>query len=139
MHRQLYVPPSCADCYSYATSTYRIIEDTVDWKTARNSCYNFGGKLVELETKEENEFIKDTLTYRNADATYYLGGYMFNANDGIRWITTPSQAMTFTDWAAGEPNNPITELCLGSYGPFKYQWIDLPCNWLKSYICEFQE
>ncbi|XP_071123409.1 C-type lectin domain family 4 member A-like [Mytilus edulis] len=104
-----------------------------------NNCYNFGGKLVELETKEENDFIKDTLTNRNADALYFLGGYKFNANDGIRWINTPGQAMTFTDYAANEPNSPTTELCLGSYRHMKFQWVDIPCNWLKSYICEFQE
>ncbi|CAG2206481.1 unnamed protein product [Mytilus edulis] len=139
MHRRLYVPPSCADCYSYATSTYKIIVDTVDWQTAQNNCYHLGGKLVEIETIEENDFIKYTLTNRNADTIYYLGGYQFNANDGIRWINTPSQVMTFTDWAAGDPNNPTTELCLGSYGPANFQWVNLSCNRLESYICEFLE
>ncbi|VDH93051.1 Hypothetical predicted protein, partial [Mytilus galloprovincialis] len=104
-----------------------------------NNCNHIGGKLVEIETKEENDFIKDTLTDRNADTIYFLGGYTFNDNDGIRWINTPSQTMTFTDWATGDPNNPTTELCLGSYGLANFQWINLPCNWLESYICEFLE
>lgn len=31
------VPPSCTNCYGYATSTYTVFEDQVDWKTARVS------------------------------------------------------------------------------------------------------
>ncbi|VDI19113.1 Hypothetical predicted protein [Mytilus galloprovincialis] len=134
------VPPSCTNCYSYATSTYTVFEDQVDWKTARDNCYSIGGKLAELETKGENDFIKNTLTVRNSSAAdaYFLGGYKLNPSDGFRWISTPSQSWTFKDFGTDEPSNP-TEMCLGSFLSIGFQWADVPCDWLRSYICEFSD
>ncbi|XP_052067183.1 perlucin-like protein [Mytilus californianus] len=135
------VPPSCTECFSYASSIYKVIEDTVNWEMARDNCYNLGGKLVEMETQDENDFIKSILTVRNANITgntiYYLGGYKFKADENIRWISTSSLEMPFTDMAPGEPNNPTSELCLGTIKYFGFQWVDLPCAWLHPYICEF--
>lgn len=68
---------------------------------------------------------------------YFLGGYKFNANETIRWISTPSQDMTFMDFGIGEPNNPTSELCIGNMNHYNFQWVDLPCDWLNPYICEF--
>ncbi|CAC5411766.1 MRC [Mytilus coruscus] len=141
MRKQLYIPPSCTECFSYASSTYKVIEDTLNWEMARDNCYDLGGKLVEMETQDENDFIKSTLTVRNANITgnkiYYLGGFKFKPDEDIRWVSTPSQEMAFVDMAPGEPNNPNSELCLGAINYYDFQWIDLPCAWLNPYICEF--
>ncbi|CAG2206482.1 unnamed protein product [Mytilus edulis] len=134
-------PLSCSECFNYGSSTYKVIEDSVNWEMARDDCYNLGGKLVEMETQEESDFIKATLTVRNENITgskiYYLGGYKLNANEDIRLISTPSQDMTFKDFGLGEPNNPTSELCLGNINHYNFKWVDLPCDWLNPYICEF--
>ncbi|CAG2246555.1 unnamed protein product [Mytilus edulis] len=123
---------SCAKLCSYQDKCC-----VAGFEKLTSSCRMDTSENCSISTHTDSD--SDVMHRQLYDALYFLGGYKFNAYDGIRWINTPGQAMTFTDYAANEPNNPTTELCIGSYRHMQFQWVDIPCNWLKSYICEFQE
>ncbi|VDI35643.1 Hypothetical predicted protein [Mytilus galloprovincialis] len=106
------------------------------------SCKCLGGKLVELETEEENEFIKnDVMTISSGVAGYWIGGYNFNNDDDLEWLSQPNQAMPFSDWNMEiypQPDGLLTQPCVMIWRGFDFRWGDHWCDRLLSYICEFQ-
>ncbi|CAG2239548.1 unnamed protein product [Mytilus edulis] len=109
-----------------------------DEKTIEN-CICLGGKLLELETSEENEFIKDTVRTLNTGVEgYWIGGYNFNNDNDMEWISKPYQEMPFTDMYPGQPNEPEAQPCMMIWRSFKFRWGDHSCNYPIPYICEFQ-
>ncbi|CAG2225661.1 unnamed protein product [Mytilus edulis] len=103
------------------------------------SCESFGGKLLELETAEENDFIKNEVRIiGNTVEGYWVGGYNFNYDYDMEWISKPSQAMQLSDMYLGQPTGPMDQLCMGIWRVFDFSWGDHYCDHLLSYICEFQ-
>ncbi|CAG2204147.1 unnamed protein product [Mytilus edulis] len=110
-----------------------------EWENAKENCICLGGKLLELETSEENEFIKNTVRTLNTGVKgYWIGGYNFNNDNDMEWISKPNQVMPFSDMYAGQPNHQTTELCMMIWRNWDFRWGDHPCNTQLSYICEFQ-
>lgn len=102
---------------------------------AETYCTNKGGYLVRLETRGENEFLKDLLGKTKASNTWTsLNDRM---QEGIwRWAGN-NKVATFSDWAPGEPNNAGgNENCVHfGYGT-GYRWNDLICSYKMQPLCE---
>ncbi|CAG2196170.1 CLEC3A [Mytilus edulis] len=104
----------------------------------KDNCKRLGGNLVELETSEENEFLKDKWRTLNTTVdAYWIGGYNFNNDGDMEWISKPNQVMPFNDMQPGQMDGPMTELCLMFCGCFDFRWADHYCDTLLPYICEF--
>ncbi|VDI44996.1 Hypothetical predicted protein [Mytilus galloprovincialis] len=137
--RNQYIPATCAGCISFGNSMYSIVEDYTEWEKAKENCKCLGGKLVEMETSEENEFIKNEVRTRNTGVKgYWIGGYNFNQDDDMEWISKPNQVMPFSDMASGQPNRPTDQLCMGMWRQYDFMWADYFCDFPASHICEFQ-
>ncbi|VDI50457.1 Hypothetical predicted protein, partial [Mytilus galloprovincialis] len=106
------------------------------------SCQGLGGKLVELETQEENEFIKnEVMTISSGVEGYWIGGYNFNNDGDLEWLSKPNQPMPIIDWnmeTYPQPDGLSTQPCMMIWRSFDFRWGDHWCNRLLSYICEFQ-
>lgn len=68
---------------------------------------------------------------------YWLGGYNFNKDRSLEWISHPDQPMTYSDMYPGEPNGPSSQRCLLYWRQFGYAWGDGFCTAKLSYVCEF--
>ncbi|CAC5411763.1 unnamed protein product [Mytilus coruscus] len=137
--RNQYIPMTCAGCISFANSMYSIIKDLKEWEKAKENCKCLGGKLVQLETSEENEFIKDKVRTLNTGVNgYWTGGYNFNNDNDMEWLSKSTQVMPFSDMEAGEPNNPVDQSCMLLWRIYDFRWGDFFCNNQLSYICEFE-
>ncbi|CAG2226145.1 unnamed protein product [Mytilus edulis] len=68
---------------------------------------------------------------------YWIGGYNFHNDDDMEWVGEPNQVMPFSDMAANQPSNPMTELCMMMWKSWDFQWADHSCGSLLSYVCEF--
>ncbi|CAC5411770.1 MRC [Mytilus coruscus] len=136
----LLLPSSSVGYLSFGASLYNIvIDEHVNWTTAQEICICHGGKLAEFETAGENEYIKNEL--RTLDAAvdgYWLGGYNFNYDNDMEWISHPDQVMPFHDMWPGQPNGPTDQLCLVHWKPWDYKWGDNFCDDTLPYICEFE-
>ncbi|VDI35052.1 Hypothetical predicted protein [Mytilus galloprovincialis] len=133
-----YYPPACTKCVSFGMSTYKIIEVTATWSEAMNNCSCFGGNLAEIETEAESEFITNELFTRNTGVFgYWLGGYNFNKDSDLEWISNPNERMPYFNFAPNEPNQPDSERCLMAFTNFNFEWVDGNCHWISAYICEF--
>ncbi|XP_048752126.1 C-type lectin domain family 4 member F-like isoform X2 [Ostrea edulis] len=54
------------DWTSFGHSCYMAIEQKKSWDSAAMKCIRYGSKLVEIETKDENDFLKNTLLKNKA-------------------------------------------------------------------------
>ncbi|BFZ25376.1 hypothetical protein BsWGS_28415 [Bradybaena similaris] len=84
-------------CYSFSGLQ-------VMWAEALAICKAFNAKLAEIETSEENEFLKNLAREKSADSTFLGGTDIFE--DGF-WVWTSSgkHIYPFVDWAPNEPSN----------------------------------
>ncbi|CAG2225663.1 unnamed protein product [Mytilus edulis] len=139
IRRNIYLPITSTRSISIGNSMYAIIEEGATWQKANESCKCLGGKLLELETSEENEFIKDEVRTLNTGVEgYWVGGYNFNHDHDMEWLSKPNQLMPFSNMESGEPNYPAFQPCMMIFRDFDFRWGDHYCSSQLSYICEFQ-
>ncbi|VDI35642.1 Hypothetical predicted protein [Mytilus galloprovincialis] len=117
---------------------YAFIELAATWNEAVSNCTCHGGHLAEIETLGENDFITNELSIRqNRGIGYWLGGYNFNGDSDLEWISKPTDCMPFTNWYPEEPNLKLDEHCLIAFRWGDFKWHDLNCALLAPYVCEF--
>ena len=68
---------------------------------------------------------------------YWLGGYNFNSDSDLEWISQPNERMPYPNFTPGEPNQPTSEKCLMAITNYNFEWVDAPCQMTVAYICEF--
>ncbi|XP_071123663.1 lithostathine-2-like [Mytilus edulis] len=138
LKRNKYYPPACTECVIFGMSSYKVIEVTATWSEAMNNCSCLGGNLAEIETEAESNFITHELFTRNSGATgYWLGGYNFNSDSDLEWISKPNERIPYHNFAVGEPNQPTSEKCLMAITNYNFEWVDASCQMTVAYICEF--
>ncbi|XP_025097816.1 perlucin-like protein isoform X1 [Pomacea canaliculata] len=133
--RSLAAPQCTHGWILYQSSCYGFGDEDVTWEGAQEFCQLFDSSLAEVETSEENEFLKGIARNRNY-ASMWLGGTdVFS--EGF-WIWAGSkQPLGFVDWHTGEPSNSRPgEDCLMLYKSVNYQWNDGPCNTATKFVCE---
>ncbi|XP_041654469.1 ladderlectin-like [Cheilinus undulatus] len=99
-------------------------------------CTTVGGNLPSVHTKEEYEFLRNTvhqLTGQHVMA--WLGGYDA-AKEGV-WLWSDGSHFDFKHWAKGEPNNAGGhENCMHMNLKGKDFVNDIPCHVKMAFLCE---
>ncbi|XP_048752125.1 C-type lectin domain family 4 member M-like isoform X1 [Ostrea edulis] len=124
------------DWTSFGHSCYMAIEQKKSWDSAAMKCIRYGSKLVEIETKDENDFLKNTLL-KNKD-NYWTGG-IDDVTEGKWFWAVSGSPLNFTDWNTGEPNNALkNEDCLefSKHTGRKKAWNDNRCDKTMKFVCE---
>lgn len=111
-----------------------------DWDTAKENCREAGGKLVKIESEDENQFIKTE--YLNAGGRYWIG--LSDLDHNGQWEWTDGTGLTgYTNWSIGQPKNNNNQQCItilkGKYMNFDWfdgEWNDYFCRKELGYICE---
>ncbi|XP_072546303.1 uncharacterized protein [Salminus brasiliensis] len=127
-------------CYFFAVS------DTISrrgWAAGRQECIKKGAELLVIDSKEEQEFIVDTLKAMRYNLQFsYRNGFWIGLKDdhteGVwKWLNKTN--MTEGYWMDGEPNDDMgIEDCAAVY-PTNYpmkSWNDVPCSHPLKWICE---
>ncbi|BFZ25379.1 hypothetical protein BsWGS_28418 [Bradybaena similaris] len=115
-------------CYSFGDSL-------VTWGDAQTICATSNGHLAEIETSEENEFLKNISRTEKVLNTFLGGTDVFDEGVWV-WASSGNNIYPFVDWAPGEPNELQGEDCLVFYGVEDYRWDDFYCNMPANFICE---
>nr|XP_022293350.1 perlucin-like [Crassostrea virginica] len=122
--------PFQSSCYVFATGYPE------DWTEAGAFCSRLGAKLAEIETVEENNFLRLHAFEMHAGSHFWVGGTDVLVDGQWIWIST-QEKMQFTDWLPGEPNGGLREGCLMLVsGSNNYHWNDANCHSQQSFICE---
>lgn len=88
------------DAERFAGHYYKMYQEHMTWREARDYCAKQGGYLVAINSPQENEFVKN-LVKGVGDA--WIGGS--DARREGLWIWTNGKPMRYTNWAPGEPND----------------------------------
>lgn len=122
-------------------SCYHFVQQEKTWVDAEVYCIRRGARLVKVETKEENDYLKD---YLLSNARYFYGYdmWMGGRRDELgnwEWAdTAPILQDTFEDWQPGQPDALAIGqiMCLQFESDYKYRWDDDNCDDLSYSICE---
>lgn len=112
---------------NYNGHSYYRSTSSMTWTNARTACANMGGHLVTITSAAENTFVFNT----------WPSGWIGFTDEAVegqwRWVT--NEAVTYTNWNGGEPNNVGNE----DYAQFVGggRWNDLP-NVSLPYVLEFE-
>ena len=116
---------------------YKIFDATESWSDARSACKKMGGYLACITSEREQQFI-ESLNYWND--RLWIGGF----REGYyNWQWVSGEEWSYTNWAAGEPNNSGNvvpdENCIALW---PQQWNDLNNYNLyeqSGFICEWEK
>ncbi|XP_050517672.1 C-type lectin 37Db-like isoform X1 [Diabrotica virgifera virgifera] len=107
---------------------------------AEQFCRYHGMNLVNIESKEENDFLQkiiiETGMVKDTSGEYIFTSFT-RIPDGENYVSlTSGKTLTYFNWHEGQPNGG-TEECIGLYlEKSEVQWHDVSC-WSKYYfICE---
>jgi len=88
------------DAFVFGGSTYELGTAGLTWEAARAEAEAKGGKIVTIDSAEENQFIFETF---GTDVPVWLG-LTDTATEGS-FVGTDGSAAAYTNWLPGEPNN----------------------------------
>jgi cysteine-rich repeat protein len=104
------------------------------WGLARLTCLRYGGDLVSISSQEDNDAVRNVLQGR----TGWIGLQDLENENQFEW--SDNSALTYRNWALGEPNNQSGEDCVEMYGQQPNgSWNDNDCERLRSFVCEFSQ
>jgi hypothetical protein len=120
----------------YGGHCYRYFTDKKNWFDARAACQALGGDLASMANAAENDFVHSIVIPKE---TAPWIGFNDQGSEGS-WQWSDGSAVTFTNWAGGEPNNSGNEDCGHLYvyanNPQDKRWNDAQCGSGYDYICE---
>nr|QNH72454.1 toxin candidate TRINITY_DN20653_c5_g3_i1.p1 [Ceriantheomorphe brasiliensis] len=112
-------------CYYFST-------EKKSWDDARQMCLEQHGDLASINTAQQQAFIDNQLKCLNNDIKFWIGAND-KANEGT-FVWSDGSTMSYTNWAAGEPNDNTNEDCVEILTK-TFQWNDQQCSDINGYIC----
>ena len=108
----------------------------LNWIGARNFCSNNDGRLVEIDSEDENRVMRDYLNQTTRCCSWI--GLTDAGSEGVwRWTST-GLSPAYTNWGSGEPNNHGgNENCVNINGQRYGLWNDDHCSKAWYPICEY--
>ncbi|MCA9674093.1 MAG: C-type lectin domain-containing protein [Myxococcales bacterium] len=110
----------------------------VTWNQARSACGAAGGDLMVATTAAENALLAPLDVDPVATPDVWMGGTDVAVEGTFVWVT--AEAMTYTNWRTGEPNNGGTnggpENCMVLEADNDGTWDDRACGNTYPFFCE---
>jgi hypothetical protein len=90
--------------YSFNGHYYALTSGPSNWLVAENAAVALGGHLVSITSAAEQTFINSTFLAAPNNKTTYWMGFIDQLNNSV-FTWTSGEAVTYTNWNPGEPNN----------------------------------
>jgi uncharacterized protein (TIGR03067 family) len=130
---------------AFGSKRFALYTEQLSWHAARQRCVELGGRLAEVRSQAENDFLERMVVNREPD------GVWLGATDEVqegRWLWSEGSPLTYANWDNTQPNNagPSGEHYLMLLVTIHTgKWWDqpaksgygLPGGWKAGYICEW--
>uniref|UniRef100_A0A8C3SGA8 C-type lectin domain-containing protein n=1 Tax=Chelydra serpentina TaxID=8475 RepID=A0A8C3SGA8_CHESE len=116
---------------SAGEKTFQANGSEGDFETSKATCSQAGGLLASPRNSAENTAIQQIVVRHNKAA--YVGINDIETEGSFKYLS--GEAIGYSNWAGGEPNNLGTEDCVEIHSDGK--WNDRSCNEKRLIICEF--
>lgn len=136
------------DARTFNGHSYKFFPEQLSWKEAKARCESMGGRLVMVETLEENAFVA-SLVAEGGKVDAWIGATDEGSEGQWRWVD--GHLMTWTNWHTDQkqPNNKggvehfglMSNLKLPSGKTMGWQWSDQPNESTQhqpGYVCEWE-
>ena len=123
------------DVEEYGGHVYMFCTSASTWTAGETECLTYGYDYAAVNDSSENDFVNNQAFLRFGGKWWV--GLTDAASEGT-WVWSNGDAVSYTNWASGEPNDSGgNEDCtqLGRYYPSK-TWNDEPCSSTFRFICE---
>ncbi|KAI8791622.1 cytochrome P450 4F22 [Biomphalaria glabrata] len=134
---------ACKYTYSKFFNKCFLLLNTLTTKVSHsNNCSNLGGKLIQLNTLTELQFLRELFYFLNgnASAAYYVGAELQTLGQRyFIWTNTTRNLTGSPMWGASQPDGlpGPNENCVETTQQFGYLLNDVSCSMNRSSICEF--
>ncbi|CAG5124379.1 unnamed protein product, partial [Candidula unifasciata] len=91
----------CNSWDQFGDSCYLFNETSIVWMQAMWSCYESGGWIVQIDSKDEDDFIVGLMKARRVDIVW-IGGF---ATAHWQWMPSFTRLKEYTNWGQGLPDN----------------------------------
>eukprot|EP00105_Crassostrea_gigas_P010129 XP_011425305.1 PREDICTED: perlucin-like protein isoform X2 [Crassostrea gigas] len=120
----------------HGSNCYLIVTGPMlNWRDAVNYCQTVSAEIIEIETAEENTYLKNSLLHNHTTVDIWVGAT--DKRQEGHWLWTNSQQpVKFTDWAPNEPYQGVGFECLTLTARQGFRWNDEDCNHKWGYICK---
>ena len=103
------------------------------WSEANEACKNMGARLVEIDSRAENNRIVKEIRKMGYKERHFWMGLTDLRKEGVWRLESTGRKPSYTNWAAGEPNNVCSDedcahLRLGLWPDAKSTWVNQQCN-----------
>ncbi|KAL4231985.1 chromatin-modulating protein mrc1 [Mactra antiquata] len=107
--------------------------DKLNHENANAFCRKEGGYLINLDSAEKYEDVKNMLSGFSSSFIHIDGR---RATSSSPWVYKYGSQQPFITWASGEPDNQSSDLCVVYY-PSEHGCHDISCTLTRPFICEF--
>ncbi len=123
------------DIEYYGGEPYMYCSTTLEWAPARAVCNTYGYELISINSAAENTWSMGIATSYGWTSGYiFWMGFNDIATEGS-FVWASGDAVTYTNWNGGEPNNSGGEDCAHTWSTGT--WNDIPCTGYPArYVCE---
>ena len=129
----------------HGTSCYKLVTSPkLSWAKAKEECEKCHARLVKVESREKNDFIKTKFLPTDKDGTYWIGlSYSANETDWMWTDGTQLDSDGYENWGDKQPDNNKNknQICVAiqirESDPDHYgKWHNQRCFRKRKYICE---
>ncbi|CAD5117473.1 DgyrCDS6238 [Dimorphilus gyrociliatus] len=120
----------------FGSYCYQYVRQPAIFTVADFKCQHFGGDLVSIHSRKENEFVVNLITAGPKIYTGLLKESGVSAVQNFLW--TDGSKVTYYNWEHGEPNNvPAPANCVHiQRGIKEHKWQDSSCYEEVPYVCK---
>ena len=87
-------------------SCYKLFTSNKTWKNATEECEKWNARLVKVESRQENDFIKAKILPTNENDNYWIG--LSHSGQGNVWMWTDGTQLDsggYENWGNKQPDN----------------------------------
>ncbi|KAK0409349.1 hypothetical protein QR680_004486 [Steinernema hermaphroditum] len=113
----------------YGGNVYCFNAARKNWTDAKQWCHSSGADLVSIHSAGENDFV-----FSLSRGSCWIGAQSPYQNASFAW--SDGSEWSYTEWIAGEPNNPGGVFSCAQYFGIGKQWYSNQCGSKYPFVCK---